>query len=142
MGYYTTFSGKFKLSRNLTDDEDRQFNVFVNTRRCRPDDTNEPPEGQPSLWCDWRVEHDEGDPPYLMALDGKHYEHGEWLHYLCVTFFKPWGVTLHGRVDWQGDEEYDFGYYEIKEGDPTRINVYKGIPPQEVSYVHDDIFII
>lgn len=141
MGYHSNFNGRFKLSRKLTDDETRQFNEFVNTRRCRPDNTNEPPEGQPSLWCDWRVSLGiEG--PCLVALDGKHYEHGAWLHYLCVTFFKPWGVTLHGKVYWQGDEEYDFGYYEIKEEDPTRINVYEGIPPQDPSYVHDDIFII
>jgi hypothetical protein len=141
MGYHTRFNGKLKLSRNLTDDETRQFNEFVNTRRCRPDARNEPPEGQPSLWCDWRVSLGI-DGPCLVALDGKNYKHGTWLHYLCVTFFKPWGVTLHGRVYWQGDEEHDFGYYEIKEGDPTRINVYEGVPPTDPAYLHDDTYII
>lgn len=127
MGYYTTFTGKFKLSRNFTPDERRAFHDFVNSRRCRPDDNNKPPEGQPSLWCDWRVISDPiGTPDYLMALDGKNYSHGEWLTYLWQHFFKPWGIKLTGKVEWVGEDwEFDMGYYKIEDDDPTTLKVYE-----------------
>jgi hypothetical protein len=141
MGYHTYFNGRFKLSRNLTLAETQEFHDFVTTRRCRLDDPNKPPEGQPSLWCDWRIERINGeDREHLIAVDGKNYSHGEWLHYLCVNFFKPRGVTLDGRVDWQGQEEDDRGYYELEKDDPSRIKVYEA--NVVISYGLEDEYII
>lgn len=74
-----------------------------------PDVTNynNPPAGQPGLWCQWTptedgtaIEWDQGE---------KFYDYVEWLEYLIEHFLKPWGYVLNGAVDWQGEERGDIG---------------------------------
>ena len=74
---------------------------------ARVKNTNEPPAGQPSLWCQWvpspsgeHVEWDQGE---------KFYHYTEWLEYLIQHFLKPWGYVLDGEVFWQGEDAEDFG---------------------------------
>lgn len=68
---------------------------------------NKPPPGQPGLWCEWvptaddcGVKCDEGE---------NFYNYVEWLVYLIEHFLKPWGYTLNGEVEWQGEESGDMG---------------------------------
>jgi hypothetical protein len=70
-------------------------------------DENEPPKGQPGLWCQW-VPTDDGT---AIVWDGgeKFYYHLEWLHYLLDHFLKPWGYVLNGKVTWQGEDPEDVG---------------------------------
>lgn len=68
---------------------------------------NRPPDGQPSLWCQWAPT--EGGA--ALEWDGaeKFHEYVEWLAYLVDNFLTPWGRTISGRVSWQGEESDDRG---------------------------------
>jgi hypothetical protein len=70
-------------------------------------DGNEPPEGQPGLWCQW-VPSEEGTAILWNGME-KFYYYIEWLEYLIEHFLKPWGYRLNGVVTWQGEEEEDRG---------------------------------
>lgn len=70
-------------------------------------DHNDPPAGQPGLWCQWEpnddgtaIQWDEGE---------KFYSYVEWLRYLVEHFLAPWGYTLNGEVTWEGEESGDLG---------------------------------
>lgn len=69
------------------------------------------PDTQPSLWCQW-VPTEDG--AYLQWDGGeKFYEYVRWLKYLIRHFFIPWGRTLNGEVDWQGEESDDIGRIRV-----------------------------
>lgn len=70
-------------------------------------DYNEPPAGQPHLWCCWRPT---ADGLGLHVEDhGYHYGYSAWLEYLAGRFLRPWGYVLSGEVRYQGDAERDRG---------------------------------
>ena len=68
-------------------------------------DYNVPPSTQPGLWCQWVINGNE------LEWDGgeKFYNYVEWLEYLIENFFKPWGITINGEVEWSGEERSDIG---------------------------------
>ena len=68
---------------------------------------NDPPVGQPGLWCQW-IPSEDGTS---IAWDGseKFYCYAEWLEYLIENFLDPWGYVLDGEVQWQGEESGDMG---------------------------------
>lgn len=69
--------------------------------------SNREPNGQPGLWCQW-VPTDDGTG---LEWDGgeKFYEYEAWLGYIVTHFLAPWGCTLNGCVEWEGEEEEDTG---------------------------------
>lgn len=68
---------------------------------------NEPPEGQPGLWCHWEPSD---DGAYLRWDGGeKFYYYAEWLRYIVEHFLTPWGVTVTGVVRWKGEDRGDRG---------------------------------
>ena len=74
---------------------------------------NYPASDQPGLWCQWvpntlgtAIEWDGGE---------KFYEYVGWIGYLIHHFLAPWGYTLNGTVEWQGEESSDFGKIVIKD---------------------------
>ncbi len=75
-------------------------------------DYNSPPNGQPSLWCQW-IPTEDGKG---IVWDGgeKFYSYIEWLEYLIENFLKPWGYKLNGEVEWQGEDSDDFGKIVVK----------------------------
>lgn len=75
-------------------------------------DYNNPPSGQPGLWCQWVP----GDKGNSIKWDGneKFYNYTEWLEYLINQYLIPWGYTLNGKVEWQGEEKDDIGIIEVK----------------------------
>jgi len=75
-------------------------------------DYNQPPAGQPGLWCQW-VPSDDGA---RIEWDGceKFYDYAEWLRYLVEHFLAPWGYTLSGDVEWQGEGSGDSGVIRVK----------------------------
>jgi hypothetical protein len=75
-------------------------------------DSNNPPAGQPGLWCQW-IPGDEGNS---IKWDGneKFYKYVEWLEYLINQYLIPWGYTLNGKVEWQGEDKDDIGIIEVK----------------------------
>ena len=76
------------------------------------------PNAQPGLWCQW-VPAEDGCG---IMWDGgeKFYEYIEWIKYLLDHFIKPWGRTLTGQVEWQGEERDDMGII-IARGDHIEV---------------------
>jgi hypothetical protein len=79
-------------------------------------DYNNPPNGQPSLWCQW------------VAIDNEHigwndtekfYEYILWIKYLITNFLKPWGYIINGEVEWQGEDSRDIGKIIAKDNKVT-----------------------
>jgi len=76
-------------------------------------DYNQPPMGQPGLWCQWRPTEDgEG-----IEWDGgeKFYYYRGWLKYLIQNYLEPWGYTLNGEVTWEGEEPSDMGKIVVED---------------------------
>jgi len=74
-------------------------------------DPNAHPSGQPELWCKWTPTED------LAGIEWdnceKFYGYVEWIEYLIEHFLAPWGYSLTGSVDWQGEEIGDVGTITI-----------------------------
>ena len=75
-------------------------------------DYNHPPVGQPGLWCQW--EPTEDGTAIVWNSGEKFYRYTEWLIYLIEHFIKPWGYSLTGRVDWQGEDSDDIGVIWVR----------------------------
>ena len=74
---------------------------------------NDPPQGQPGLWCGW-----------VPSLDGKQimwdesekfYNYIEWIKYIIEHFLTPWGKTISGEVHFRGEEHSDRGIIFAKD---------------------------
>lgn len=144
MGYTTEFTGRVAVSPPLNEAEIGYLRKFAGTRRMRrgkgpyfvdgtgyagqghdPDiiGYNEPPEGQPGLWCKWEP----ADDGTAIAWNGaeKFYYADTWMAYLIDHFLAPGAAASHasgdaaayfteftfdhvlnGEIDAQG-EEYD-----------------------------------
>ena len=72
-------------------------------------DYNYAPASQPGLWCQWIINGD------CLEWDGneKFYNYIEWLDYLIKHFFEPLGYVLNGDVEWQGEDDEDFGLIHV-----------------------------
>lgn len=68
-------------------------------------DGNRPPKTQPGLWCQWVIEGNE----LVWDQGEKFYEYEEWLVYLIDNFIAPSGYKLNGEIQFQGEDEDDFG---------------------------------
>ncbi len=70
-------------------------------------DENRPPKGQPGLYCQWQPTVDGRG----VEWNGheKFYRYVEWLQYLIIHFFVPWGYQLNGTINWQGETPSDQG---------------------------------
>lgn len=73
---------------------------------------NNPPAGQPGLWCQW-VPTEDGRGIEWNGTE-KFYFYVEWLEYLIAHFLTPWGYSLSGVVEWQGEESSDSGRIIVK----------------------------
>jgi hypothetical protein len=74
---------------------------------------NQPPQGQPLLWCAWRL----AENRMTLSSDGQNHELyycSAWLQYLIEHFFTPWDYTLQGVIAWQGDDAEDRGTIVVK----------------------------
>lgn len=113
MGYSTNFAGQFTCTPPLTA-------VQVSELMSFHDDDHRDQYGTWSAYCQWvptgdgkSIEWDGGE---------KFYDYAEWLERLIEKFFKPWGVTLGGSVDWIGEDKMDQGVIYIKD------NVVQAVP--------------
>lgn len=80
-------------------------------------DSNEPPAGQPGLWCMWTF----SDNTMYWNGGEKFYNYVEWLQYLIDHFFGPWGIKLNGAVQWEGEDPTDLGVISVRN---NRVNVH------------------
>ena len=138
MGYTTYFEGIMDVRPPLNEAEQDFLLRFSMSRRMRTSagpycveheanfaelgiqilDYNEPPEGQPGLWCQWvslsadEIGWDAGEKFYYSA---------EWMKYLIDHFLRPGGKAqgeagfeeftfdhvVHGTIEAQGQESED-----------------------------------
>lgn len=74
----------------------------------KPIDYNNPPAGQPGLWCQWvptedlaGIEWDEGE---------KFYHYVEWANYILEHFLMPWGNGYAASdIEYEGEVRHDYG---------------------------------
>lgn len=68
---------------------------------------NDPPVGQPGLWCQWSPSDDSA--AIIWDSGEKFYNYVEWIAYLIDHFLAPWGYVVNGEVDWSGESSGDIG---------------------------------
>lgn len=138
MGYTTKFQGQINIDPPLNEQEIEFLNKFNNTRRmnrtkgpyyvdgkglCGQDregdiiDYNEPPKGQPGLWCQW-IPNEDGTA-LVWDEDEKFYCSVEWMEYIIQHFlasnakakkeldFLQANHTLNGVIKAQGEDFND-----------------------------------
>lgn len=75
---------------------------------------NDPPAGQPGLWCQWVIT---GDGRNLEWDYGeKFYEYESWLEYIQEHLLTPWGSKLNGQIEWSGEDWNDIGILYASDG--------------------------
>jgi len=89
-------------------------------------DFNEPPSGQPGLWCQWVPSEDGTSIGWNDAE--KFYDYVTWIEYIIDNFLHPWGVKLDGKVTWQGEETDDHGIILITANKVVSFN--EGVPAE------------
>jgi hypothetical protein len=115
MGYSTTFEGTTTITPPLNPAETTYLRQFADSRRHqRPEGPystreysysdlghpayNQPPEGQPSLWCNWEPTEDGTGIRWNGAE--KFYNATEWMQYLINHFLRP-NATAKGKPDFE-----------------------------------------
>lgn len=86
-------------------------------------DYNNAPTGQPGLWCKWTISVFKGKQFVEWNEREKFYDYTDWLHYLVKHFFEPWGITLNGLIEWQGEDSSDRGQIVVKD---NQISIREG----------------
>jgi hypothetical protein len=96
---------------------------------------NDPPEGQPGLWCQWQVSEDRT----RIEWDGgeKFYNYTEWLNYLIDHFLSKWGYTLEGNIYWQGEDPGDIGQLTVENNEVDATELHWGSQPDNFPFVKD-----
>lgn len=108
MGYSTYFDGSFELSRKLTVSEQDTLKNLSDWDGDRPDDA-------PDSTCDWIVDEDQEGNPYVRHnYEEKFRDWDGWVRYLA-NLFTSWGVTMSGRMTWQGEDTGDVGVIFVKD---------------------------
>jgi hypothetical protein len=118
MGYTTEFEGRIEISPPLDRKTIAFLTAFANSRRmdyydgpyttdeAKPvRDYNCPPQGQPSLWCNWEPTPD-GTAIVWNGAE-KFYKSAEWMTYIIDHFLAPSSYTLNGVIDAEGEDRND-----------------------------------
>lgn len=144
MGYTTDFDGQIDIVPALNEQEIEFLTKFANTRRMDREkgpyyvdgggfagqdheadvrNFSSPPDGQPSLWCQW-VPNDDGDG-LVWDCEEKFYESAKWMAYLIQHFLGtnplakaelPFlqGHILNGTISAQGEEPDDMWLLHVE----------------------------
>lgn len=142
MGYTTDFNGQFTIDKVVDDETYALINGLAQTRRMKrniegygvegefyfnPDDLdgfgqthddtiidyNEPPMTQPSLWLKWHITEDKQHIEW--TGEEKFYGYVEWMEYLINKILKPRGYVVNGEVEFQGEDQDDYGFVIVKD---------------------------
>jgi hypothetical protein len=155
MGYQTDFTGSVTVSPPLSAEEVAFINKFSETRRMHRKngpyfvdgggyagqdhdsdiiDYNEPPPGQPGLWCKWEASEDGTEISWNGAE--KFYDADEWMAYIIDHFIRHnptaklkhpeefsflRGHTVTGDIFATGEEPGDLWKIEVRDNDVMRV---------------------
>jgi hypothetical protein len=119
MGYTTDFEGQILVVPPMSEKTHTFLTQFADTRRMERKkgphyvgndhedvtNSNRPPAGQPSLWCQW-VPSDCGS---AIEWDGgeKFYSSDEWMKYIIEQYLAPAGHICNGMIEAQGEDPND-----------------------------------
>ena len=100
---------KLRIAAGLPVGIEGEFCISVGDESKHPAviNYNQHPDTQPGLWCDWTIS---ADNKYIEWSGGeKFYEYIDWMKYIVRNFIVPFGYTADGEIEWQGEDESDFG---------------------------------
>ena len=95
---------------------------------------NRPASTQPGLWCQWIIENDE----LVWDQGEKFYEYEAWLVYLIDNFIAPSGYKLNGEIQFQGEDEDDFGLIIVVDNE---VEIKYGMRIMDLSEIDTDTLI-
>jgi hypothetical protein len=87
-------------------------------------DHNKQPSSQPSLWCLWVITENNGEIQLEWNGEEKFYEYKEWLEYYA-NILNSKGMELEGYIQYQGDDEEDFGTLDAKNINQRAAKMYR-----------------
>lgn len=104
MGYTTWFTGRFELSRPLTDEERRDYGIMVDmlSRHAATGLA-----GSPSGYLQWRISSDGCGVEW--DQEEKFYDYINWLSWIVMMWFSPRGIALSGTVWYRGESADNIG---------------------------------
>jgi hypothetical protein len=115
MGYTTEFSGQFTFDRELP------AGALGSLVALEGEDTRDLDDGveYPGHYCQWVLNSEHNG--LVWDREEKFDAYVEWLQWLIDNVFKPAGVSLRGRVEYQGDETTDHGFLVVEDDQHVRI---------------------
>ena len=109
MGYTTEFKGSIAIEPVLTQEHTEALVAFSDERHEG--------SGFPSIWCNWipieqcRFDGTRHRKEYGAAIAWneveKFYSSAEWMKYIIDEYLSPWGYTLNGTIEAQGEYPED-----------------------------------
>jgi hypothetical protein len=126
MGYTTEFEGTFRLSRPLTVKEKNILDELADTDTRHYPGAKEIPSDwksgihdkveanglvYPGYHCDWQPTEDGTEIEWNHTE--KFYDYKEWLQFIIDTYLTPWGITLTGKIEYQGESIGDHGTLSV-----------------------------
>jgi len=109
MGYNTDWLGEIKLNRDLTPQEQKEWNTIIENRHDSEYHYGDERREFPSIWCGFEVDGN------VFRWDGaeKTYEGIGWIKFF-LNKVKEWnkeGKLLYaeGDIEWRGEGEDDMG---------------------------------
>ena len=109
MGYTTKFEGSFKLNRELTL---KEYKEFMKLGGYDESEYKNYSKVYPSSYNQWVLNTD-ADAIVWNGAE-KFYEYVEWLQWLIDNFFCIKALFISGTVLWQGEEVGDVGEITVK----------------------------
>ena len=146
MGYTTWFDGYLELDPQPTAVQVAEVNKFYSERHDAanplfPDDSlnvhGELVTAFPdAVRCQWRLT-ELADGRWVLEWDGeeKFYDYVRWLRFLVSRFFAPWGISLSGEIEWQGEDDSDCGKIVVAK---SAVRVLRGATRVEYAEERDD----
>ncbi len=123
-----TMPDPVRVAAGLPIGEDGEYFVggggpFGQARDTSVVDQNRPAPSQPGLWCKWVPSEDGLAIEWNQAE--KFYEYEAWLQYLVDHFLTPWGYSLTGTVEYQGEDFNDRGVLRVEDG---KVRTVEAVP--------------
>jgi hypothetical protein len=127
-GYQTYFNGEFTLDEPLTLAQKNELDKFLREEHRDPSGCGKDPK-MPAIFCDWDISEDGTTILCEEYAFGSEYD--EWLEYIIKNYLEPWGRTLSGEADWDGDETIDSGTLTVKVNVVTSVSISEQIDASE-----------
>lgn len=113
MGYNTNFTGRVKITPEVSRADERKYNELQAAA------FGSGWGNSPKQYCQWKLSfNDEGS---FLEWNGqeKFYDYVEWMEWLATEWFGPRGYSLNGKIEWKGEEFDDTGLITVEDNKVT-----------------------